>query len=67
MNCACELDSEGNVVGGCGAHAEWARKQYSGVCSNKKHDDFDLLVKNALYQTKRADRFEKIIVNGHNE
>lgn len=62
MNCSCQWDEKGNVVGGCGAHYAWARELQRGTCVKEEHKDFDVIVKNALYQTKRADTFERMIV-----
>lgn len=62
MNCACERDKDGNVVGGCGAHAEWLRK--SGVCNDAAHKNHEQLTQDLAYQRRRADLFERLLIEG---
>lgn len=62
MNCACDFDKGGNVTSGCLAHAEWSRGENKGACNNEAHKDYGQLVRDLEYQRKRADLFERMLI-----
>lgn len=64
MNCVCTWDEKGNVLQMCGAHAERARKYAEGVCGKPQHGDYDEVVAQRDYQLRRANMFEKMLLDG---
>lgn len=64
MDCACEQNPDGTIVSACGAHSEWLRRTSAGLCFDQDHNEFSAVVANALYQRKRADFFERLLLEG---
>jgi hypothetical protein len=62
MNCECDTDSKGEVTAPCGAHMNWLRTVVNLNGWEQKATDLKETKKDLEYQKKRADTFEKLIV-----
>lgn len=62
MTCACEVDDKNQVVSPCGAHMNWLNYVSDLNEWPKKARDLEKAQKDLEYQRKRADTFERLII-----
>ena len=63
MNCVCETNEKGEVISPCGAHMEWLRYATKLNRWEEKAKELDQAKKDLEFQTKRANTFEKLLID----
>lgn len=62
MTCACDTDASGEVTSPCGAHMNWHRYVVKRNNWEEQSKDLEKTKKDLDYQKKRADTFERLLV-----